>query len=311
VQSVLAQTWSAFELIVVDDGSNDGMLASIADISDERLRYLLCRNGGQAAARNIGVQAARAEWIAFLDADDLWLPGHLAELNNIRTRCPQAALIGTAFLDSDARGCFAPPANEPAAIGPISYFECFARAGRPFFISSCAVRRRAFEESGGFRALLRGEDSEFAARIALAHPVAASSRPTVVYVHGHGGFVERLIKAWKRTGIQPPIESAADLSSAVDLLLRHEGEVGRERMPKGIDAFIDSYVDSRLLTALYVGDVRSARIVRRFRRGPAAWRHRALSALASLPAPLLKLSWRLAAATKRAMVGPSKPGRRA
>lgn len=73
IRSVLAQTLTDLELIVIDDGSSDDTAAVVAAIDDPRLRYLpLPRNGGVSAARNAGVEAARASWVAFQDSDDEW-----------------------------------------------------------------------------------------------------------------------------------------------------------------------------------------------------------------------------------------------
>src|ERR1051325_11534551 len=98
VASALAQHFADFELIVVDDGSTDGSVETLAGMDDPRLRIVRQANAGPGPARNAGIAAARADWIAFLDADDLWLPDHLAELDRVRTRFPDAGLIGTAYL---------------------------------------------------------------------------------------------------------------------------------------------------------------------------------------------------------------------
>jgi glycosyltransferase involved in cell wall biosynthesis len=76
VDSVFAQTYPAVEIIVVDDGSQDGTRDRLRPYL-ERIRYIYQQNGGVAAARNRGAGDARSEWIAFLDSDDCWLPGHL------------------------------------------------------------------------------------------------------------------------------------------------------------------------------------------------------------------------------------------
>lgn len=79
IQSVLAQSYENFELIVVDDGSNDGLMDALLPIADPRLELISHReNKGAAAARNTGVSKARGRYIAFLDADDCWLPNKLA-----------------------------------------------------------------------------------------------------------------------------------------------------------------------------------------------------------------------------------------
>src|SRR5688500_8357942 len=80
VQGVLAQTFGEFELIVVDDGSTDHGISALQDIADSRLRIIRREQGGAWAARNTGLAAAAADWIAFLDTDDIWLPCHLEEL---------------------------------------------------------------------------------------------------------------------------------------------------------------------------------------------------------------------------------------
>jgi glycosyltransferase involved in cell wall biosynthesis len=79
IRSVLEQSHSQFELIVVDDGSTDGTAAVVEGFDDQRIRYIKhTRRSGAAAARNSGIRAAGHEYIAFQDSDDEWLPGKLA-----------------------------------------------------------------------------------------------------------------------------------------------------------------------------------------------------------------------------------------
>lgn len=77
IESVLAQTFGDFEVIVVDDGSADDTAEKIAAIRDSRVRYIRQSNAGVSAARNRGVAEARGEIISFLDSDDLWKPEKL------------------------------------------------------------------------------------------------------------------------------------------------------------------------------------------------------------------------------------------
>jgi glycosyltransferase involved in cell wall biosynthesis len=79
IQSVLRQTWSHIEVIVVDDCSEDGTTAVVEAIKDPRVQLLrMDRNSGPSAARNRGIEASRGRWIAFQDSDDEWLPEKLA-----------------------------------------------------------------------------------------------------------------------------------------------------------------------------------------------------------------------------------------
>ena len=77
--SVFRQTYQPQEVLIVDDGSEDET-SRVAQALEKRVRYLRKPRGGPASARNLGIRAAQGEWIAFLDADDIWLPDMLCSL---------------------------------------------------------------------------------------------------------------------------------------------------------------------------------------------------------------------------------------
>lgn len=97
VASVLAQTGPALEVIVVDDGSTDGGAQTLAPLADARLRLVHQSNAGVSVARNRGIDLARGEFVGFLDADDIQLPGHLAALDEARRRYPQDDVFCTGY----------------------------------------------------------------------------------------------------------------------------------------------------------------------------------------------------------------------
>ncbi|WP_286818608.1 glycosyltransferase family 2 protein [Desulfobacter sp. UBA2225] len=98
VRSVLAQTYENFELIVVDDGSTDFGPDIVRNILDERLRLVVRKNGGVSAARNTGIHEARADYVAFLDADDEWLPDFLLTVVGLIRDYPAAKTFITNFI---------------------------------------------------------------------------------------------------------------------------------------------------------------------------------------------------------------------
>jgi len=99
IESVFAQTYRAWELLLVDDGSNDGSTAiarSYAERDSQHVRYLEHPghvNRGMSASRNLGIHHAQGQYIAFLDADDVWLPHILEEQVAILEACPEAAMV--------------------------------------------------------------------------------------------------------------------------------------------------------------------------------------------------------------------------
>ncbi|EFT3180475.1 glycosyltransferase family 2 protein, partial [Escherichia coli] len=82
IKSVLNQTHTDFELIVVNDGSTDGSENVIKQFTDERIKLLNITNSGVSVARNTGIRSAKSSYVCLLDADDYWLPNHLEKINN-------------------------------------------------------------------------------------------------------------------------------------------------------------------------------------------------------------------------------------
>lgn len=288
VASALRQSFADFELILIDDGSTDGSLETIGGVSDPRLRILSQANAGPGAARNRGAAAARHEWIAFLDADDIWFDDHLAELAAVRRACPEAALIGAGHRTVSA-GCVPGAApRPPGRIGQVCYFEAVGRGEDVLHTSSTALRRSVWSETGGFALYPSGEDAEYWVRIALRWPVARSTRTTVLYLTGTGGIID----ARKARRIGRPPAMLADLSPAVARLLEAYPSIESPRLRRGADSYIDRYLRWRLDEAAYAGDARTVSALARMapRRLPAL--DRLLVAPSRLPAPVAAAAYR-------------------
>ena len=93
IESILTQTYADFEIIAVDDGSQDDTLIQLQSISDSRLIVLQKENGGVSSARNMGLKKAKGKWVTFVDADDTVEPCMLEELQSAITSSPESALF--------------------------------------------------------------------------------------------------------------------------------------------------------------------------------------------------------------------------
>jgi peptidoglycan/xylan/chitin deacetylase (PgdA/CDA1 family)/GT2 family glycosyltransferase len=167
LDSLCAQTFVAWEAIVVDDGSTDATweIAARYAARDARIRVLRQSHSGVSAARNAGVQAAHTDWLLFLDADDWILPAHLQRMSDMLATDPtlDAVHCGWARVASDGAvfdAQFCPHAED---LFPLFVRRC------PFAIHACVVRRALVEAVGGFDPSLRiGEDWDLWRRLALA-----------------------------------------------------------------------------------------------------------------------------------------------
>ena len=189
INSVLTQSFADFELIVVDDGSPQDLKSVIGAITDPRLRYLRRqRNGGAAAARNTGIAAARGQFIAFQDSDDLWLPGKLERQLALFAQLPDDIGIVTShrivygrdehFKFGAEKVCVAPSLRQRLAgadqIGAMLHAN---RLSLP-----CALfRRDLLATSDWFDPCARAnEDWEFAVRISQRTRIHEDDQPVML-----------------------------------------------------------------------------------------------------------------------------------
>lgn len=169
VKSALAQTIVPLEVIVADDGSTDGGGETVAGL-DPRVRLLRQENRGPASARNLAARVAAGEWLAFLDADDLWLPEKLERQKAAAEADPKAALIHTdgfvvSSLDAPLPSSTFFTGRTPPD-GPRTAHKLFRTS---MLTPAVMVRRDAFLSIGGFDETLRlHEDMEFYFRLAAS-----------------------------------------------------------------------------------------------------------------------------------------------
>jgi glycosyltransferase involved in cell wall biosynthesis len=151
IDSVLAQQFDSFELIVVDDASRDGTRRVLGVYGDRIKVFPMEKNCGLAAARNFGVDRTAAQFLAFLDADDVWLPGRLAKTVEALQSHPTATM---AFSDvvpigNDQRP-LAPTYLHPGMARPPLMEDLLEEGWWPIIPSSVTVWRWIFDRVGGF-----------------------------------------------------------------------------------------------------------------------------------------------------------------
>ncbi|HVM00051.1 MAG TPA: glycosyltransferase [Egibacteraceae bacterium] len=172
VGSALDQTHANVEVIVVDDGSSDGTLAVLQEIADPRLRVIVQPNAGVSAARNRAIAESAGEYVAFLDADDVWDPTKLSRQLDVLEEHPEWTGVGALMHHVGAEGRVLGVAGH--RVGPAEQRAIREARLNPFPISSLLVRRAVIDRVGLFDEDLHRhapggvEDLDFVSRIAAA-----------------------------------------------------------------------------------------------------------------------------------------------
>jgi len=186
--SVLEQTFQDFEVIIVNDGSNDNSLLKSKSIRDERITIYSIENKGVSYARNLGIEKAKADYIAFLDADDIWYDHHLEDLKKLIRDFPNCGMYCKAYekdyfgkhtvkakfnkLPENFRG-IVPNYFENSLIDPIAW------------TSALAIPKTLLEQKGGFdQNIHSGQDTDLWISIALEEKIAFSSKISSTRIFG-------------------------------------------------------------------------------------------------------------------------------
>ena len=188
VESVLAQTEPNWELIVIDDGSADNTLEVLQSYAgNEKIHIISQPNCGVSAARNAGAKRATGEYIAFLDADDVWYPDHLAVMRDLIKKYPTAGLYGT-FTKTELQNggelvnCQFLRQEQDVLLEDFFLVYYNDKSAKLFTIITTCIAAGAFAKAGGFpEGCTIGEDLELSLRVAAYFPVALSGRCTAVY----------------------------------------------------------------------------------------------------------------------------------
>lgn len=180
IESVLAQSFRDFELVIVDDGSRDGTGALLAAVSDRRVRAItLARNGGACAARNRGIEAARGEIICFLDSDDVYRPDKLDFVTGLFAERPELDVLVDSFLCHKGDGPIhrIKQRMNPSGLSGASFRTALFERRIAKATSALSVRRRALVEAGSFdERLRRRQDLDLMLRLSRRHVCESTDR---------------------------------------------------------------------------------------------------------------------------------------
>ena len=243
VYSVLSQTFQQFEIVIVNDGSTDGSVSVIERMNNPLIRLIHQKNGGVSAARNRGIEEARFEYIAFLDADDEWKENHLEVIAGLIRKFPECGVFCTSYYytrenTSPATPILPVPFTFSGEEGIIdNYYEMASGTDFPIHMSSYAVRKREIQKIGGFPVgIPSGEDVITLARLHAVCDIAYSKLPTSIYYLIYEGKNIR------------PVLMNNPLDEAFDRLFKEASH------RKGVRRFVSSWHKRRMVGAIYAGN---------------------------------------------------------
>lgn len=188
LEAVLEQTYQYFEIVVVNDGSTDNSVSEVEKVNDQRIRIITQENAGVSAARNRGIEEAKYDLIAFLDADDEWKPTYLETQMALAEKYPQCNVFATNYEFRDTESNVRPtiirrlPFSDKDGV-LTNYFEVASHSHPPMWTSAIMVRKTAITEIGGFPVgIAAGEDLLTWARLAVRNEIAYSKKALAVFV---------------------------------------------------------------------------------------------------------------------------------
>lgn len=298
LESIRRQTFTDFEVVVVDDGSTDDSAAIAAAFCDVRIRVIRQANGGEGAARNRGIREAKADLIAFVDADDSWEPEFLEAIAALRRDFPAAAWMATGYRRVmgtawDREVTIRTSGGRPVRL--VQNYLVLAKEADFVTASSVALKRSVLEEMGGF---VEGErnaaDLDLWVRVAVRYPLAYDARVLSVVYTDAAGRMSNHPRARPHT--PPPVRTLRRLLESGAL----SGRIRKEAL-----SFADWLLFKHQTSMLYKGrrteierSLRQARFITARYRCSAAFLKASLNVLpvrviAALRLKPVSLLWRL------------------
>ena len=236
IQSVLQQTYFNWTLTIIDDGSTDNTKEVVASFNDARITYVYQENAERSAARNKGIAHTEAEWLCFLDSDDVLLPEHLHVLASfIENQKPSPGLIATGLITQQGQ------ITKKKAFLALQK-NVLEEIGSNFLIPTQVCVHRSVLEKDPFDVRFRlWEDTHLWLRIAAQYPVYQIEEYTAIQnLHEHGTVVQGMKKIRLKDVVQY-------VSAIQDLRDKHTA-LFEGKLPKH---YFNRYIDSKYRMYLY------------------------------------------------------------
>ena len=236
IQSLLQQTYFNWTLTIIDDGSTDNTQEVVASFNDARITYVYQENAERSAARNKGIAHTEAEWLCFLDSDDVLLPEHLHVLASfIENQKPSPGLIATGLITQQGQ------ITKKKAFLALQK-NVLEEIGSKFLIPTQVCVHRSVLEKDQFDVRFRlWEDTHLWLRIAAQYPVYQIEEYTAIQnLHEHGTVVQGMKKIRLKDVVQyvNAIQDLRDKHGA-----RFEGKLPAD--------YFNEYIDSKYRMYLY------------------------------------------------------------
>jgi glycosyltransferase involved in cell wall biosynthesis len=239
IETILAQTSAPNEIIIIDDASTDDGVVQVSRFQDPRLRIVHRDQPGPGgyAARNKGIEIATSEWIAFLDADDTWMPGALAEVRRLIALADDGVSCIFTGYNRDfgdrvetAKGVKGLRAGDIKRLTFGDYIDAWLSSGQsPMWTSTVVARRSALIEAGLFPAgkCNRGGDKDMWLRLLTVGDALCSAAVTATYHQNSVNMVTRVTNTNQRPFLCSTLEalvpaSPMDLADRIKKLINWE-----------------------------------------------------------------------------------------
>lgn len=195
IESVLAQTFVDFEIVIVNDGSIDTSETIVKSFTDNRIHYFHQENKGASAGRNAAISKATGTYIALLDADDLWAPNYLETIHTLIQSYTNEQVFATAVTIETSGGkkpsVYSINSIQENATYVLNYFES-SYINTLLTSSSTVVHRSVFEKTGDYDTTLKsGEDTDMWIRIGIHYKVVFINKSLVTYRYGQQSLSNR------------------------------------------------------------------------------------------------------------------------